>query len=319
MNAPSATETTALATASRQQFDLSPQTFEQALTFSKYLAESEMVPKNFRNKPGDCLIAMQWGFEVNLKPLQALQSIAVINGKPGIFGDAGKAILLAAGCEIDEDDTEVLKRNGRARCKITRPGRKPVERTFSVEDAKTANLWNKDGPWKTYPFRQMAWRAFWFAARDAASDLLRGLAGIEELGDIAPASVRDMGAAEVVQQQAPATYPEADFAKNLPAWQKVIADGRKTADQIIAMAETKHPLTDAQKAEIRKSPGPAAGQGAQDVTPKVTYAVIADAIGKAQDHDALDAAKALIEQIADEQQRGELTRIADERGDELAF
>ena len=133
-------DNTALMVAPRQQFDLSPQTFEQALTFAKYLAESEMVPKQFRNKPGDCLIAMQWGYEVNFKPLQALQSIAVINSKPSIYGDAGKAILLAAGCAIDEDDMEVVKRNNRARCKITRPGRPPCERTFSLEDAKTAGL-----------------------------------------------------------------------------------------------------------------------------------------------------------------------------------
>ena len=36
-------DSTAIAT--RQQFDLSPQTFEQALTFSNYLADSDMVPK----------------------------------------------------------------------------------------------------------------------------------------------------------------------------------------------------------------------------------------------------------------------------------
>ena len=91
----------------RTAFDLSPQTFEQALTFANYLAESEMVPKNFRGKPGDCLIAMQWGYDVGLKPLQALQNIAVINGKPGLYGDPGKAVVLANGCMIEEDDISV--------------------------------------------------------------------------------------------------------------------------------------------------------------------------------------------------------------------
>lgn len=61
-----------------------------------------------------------------------------------------------------------------------------MERTFSMEDARTAGLWGKEGPWKTYPYRQMAWRAFWFAARDAAADLLKGLDGVEALVDIAP-------------------------------------------------------------------------------------------------------------------------------------
>ena len=66
-------------------FDLSPQTFDQALTFSQYLADSDMVPKDYKGKPGNCLIAMQWGAEVGLKPLQALQNLAVINGRPALW------------------------------------------------------------------------------------------------------------------------------------------------------------------------------------------------------------------------------------------
>ena len=48
------------------------QTFDQALTFSQYLADSDLVPKDFKGRPGNCLIAMQWGAELGLKPLQAL-------------------------------------------------------------------------------------------------------------------------------------------------------------------------------------------------------------------------------------------------------
>lgn len=47
-------------------------------------------------------------------------------------------------------------------------------------------------------------------------------------------------------------YPAEQFAKDLPGWRDLIEKGKKTADQIIAMAETKNPLTDEQKAEIRK-------------------------------------------------------------------
>lgn len=234
-------------------FDLSPQTFEQALTFSEYLAKSEMVPKQFRGRAGDCLIAMQWGYEINLKPLQALQSIAVINGKPGIYGDAGKAILLNNGCTIEEEDIEVIRQQGVARCRITRPGRPPVERSFSVEDAKTAGIWGKEGPWRTYPYRQMAWRAFWFAARDAAADLLRGLAGIEELTDYAE---KHMGAAEVVAapppppQQGPDPWPD-DALNAREAKCKEWAAAGKTADDAIAFFASKGTLSDAQKERVR--------------------------------------------------------------------
>lgn len=42
------------------------------------------------------------------------------------------------------------------------------------------------------------------------------------------------------------------FAKNLPAWTKLIAEGKKTADQIIATVQTKHTLSAEQVAAIRK-------------------------------------------------------------------
>lgn len=240
--------------AQKPAFDLSPQTFEQALTFANYLAKSEMVPKNFRGKPGDCLIAMQWGYDVGLKALQALQNISVINGKPGLYGDAGKAILLSAGCIIEEDDIAVVEKNGRARCKITRPGRPPVERTYSLENAKTAGLWGKEGPWRTSPWRQMAWRAFWFSARDAAADLLKGMSGLEEIQDYterAPAKTIDPTSGEITNKPAELpTYSDEDFEKNLPAWRKLIESGRKTAGDIIFTVSSKATMTEEQIAMI---------------------------------------------------------------------
>ncbi len=256
--APPATST-AVAT-----FDLSPRTFEQALQLADYMSKSEMVPKQYRGRPGDCFIAMQWGMEIGLKPLQALQSIAAINGKPNIYGDAGKALLLAHGCIIEEDDTETVKANGRGRCSIKRPGRPVVHRTFSLEDAKTAGLWGKEGPWRAYPYRQMAWRAFWFAARDAAADLLRGMGGAEEAMD-AP-SEKHMGMVDEVAPPpaAPAlpAYADEAFAKNLPLWAKLVADGKKAPGDLLATLATKATFSEEQKARIlslKKAPeaGPA--------------------------------------------------------------
>jgi hypothetical protein len=237
-----------------QTFSLAPRTLTEAMDFAKMMADSELVPKSFRGKPGDVLIAVQMGNEVGLQPMAAIQNIAVINGKPGIYGDAGKAILLAAGCVIEEDDIEIIKKSGRARCKITRGNRPPVERTYCIDNAKTAGLWGKEGPWRTNPERQMAWRAFWFAARDAASDLLKGLGGAEELADY---TVRDMGTIDrstgEVTPAAKAELPPCDQAEleaQFPKWQAAIDAGKKTAQAFADMAATRFTLTDAQRAQI---------------------------------------------------------------------
>ena len=253
------------------RFDFSPQTFDQAMWLAETLAASEMVPKQYRGKVGDCFIAMQWGAELGLKPLQAMQSIAVVNGKPSIYGDAGKAVLLAGGCIIEEDDIAIVRANGRARCRITRPGRPPVERTYSTEDAKQAGLLGKDGPWRTNTQRQMAWRAFWFAARDAAADLLRGIGGAEESADIPPEKF--MGAADEVRPPAQAPKPSAEevnaaFQKWLAGPAQKAIDKGASADDVIAHARGRGTvLTDDQIAAIRAlrktegaAPDPAQGQ-----------------------------------------------------------
>lgn len=64
-------------------------------------------------------------------------------------------------------------------------------------------------------------------------------------------------------------YPAADFERNLPAWRKLIADGKKTAEQIIATASSKGALTDEQKAAIRdESTGLSAADSKAPATPE---------------------------------------------------
>lgn len=179
-------------------FDMSPQTFEQALTFSQYLADSDMVPKDFKGKPGNCLVAIQWGMEIGLKPLQAMQNIAVINGRPSLWGDAVIALARnSAACEyiLEEDNGHT------ATCRVKRRGEPEQSRTFSMDDAKLAGLVGKQGPWSQYPKRMRQMRARGFAIRDVFPDVLKGLAVAEEAMD---SPHRNMGQAQEVTAQQPA-------------------------------------------------------------------------------------------------------------------
>lgn len=248
MNLPAQQQSTVVAQP-RQQFDLSPQTFEQALTFCDYLANSDLVPKDFKNKPENCLIAIQWGAELGLKPLQALQNLAIINGRPALWGDAVIALVRSSPlCEsiTESDDGKT------ATCKVKRRGEEEEVRTFSMDDAKAAGLAGKQGPWTQYPKRMRQMRARAFALRDVFPDVLRGMPIAEEIMDI-PTSEPHRTTATVVSTE-PAVYSAEEFAKNLPNWKAVIESGRKSADDLIAMVEAKAKarMTDEQRKQLRQ-------------------------------------------------------------------
>lgn len=172
---------------------LAPRTLDEAMKFSELLARSDLVPRDYKGKPGNILVAMQWGYEIGLQPLQALQNIAVINGRPSIWGDAALALVRGSGlCDslVERIDGEGDK--AAAICIAQRKGQQePIVARFSVADARKAGLWGKAGPWTQYPARMLAMRARGFCLRDGFADVLRGVITVEEARDY-PAEPRDV-------------------------------------------------------------------------------------------------------------------------------
>jgi len=192
---------------------LAPQTMAEAMDFSKMLSQSEMVPKSYQRKPQDILVAVQWGYELGLQPLQALQNIAIINGKPSVYGDA--ALALVKNDPRCAGVNEKIEGEGDARtayCKVKRRYGEEIEETvaqFSVADAKRARLWGKQGPWSQYPDRMLQMRARGFAIRDAFPDALKGVITAEEAQDY-PSEPKDVTprANPLDQIKAPEPAPE---------------------------------------------------------------------------------------------------------------
>ena len=160
-----------------------PAGFEEAIKFSQMIAKTEFAPKGYRGKPEDCLMAMMTGNEVGLGPMAALQNIAVINGHPSIWGDAALA-LVKASPDYEYLTEEFIEANHSAICKAKKRGEPETVREFTVDDAKRAGLWDKQGPWKTYPKRMLQLRARSWAIRDTWPHVLKGLSIKEEAQDI---------------------------------------------------------------------------------------------------------------------------------------
>lgn len=162
-------------------------TEEDILRVAKIIAESGLAPKDYKNNVPNCFVAIMMGQEVGLPAMSAIQNIAVINGRPSLWGDAMLAICMRSGqfnfapfhesIEHSDDDGKT-----RAVCTVQRNGQQaPTVRVFSVSDAKKARLWGKQGPWSDYPKRMLQMRARAFALRDTFPDVLGGMYSVEEL------------------------------------------------------------------------------------------------------------------------------------------
>lgn len=170
-------------------FDLTPHSLNEAFQLAELMAKSDLVPQGFKGRPADVLIAVQYGAELGLPPLQALSGICVINGRACVWGDAALAVVLKSGLmeNYKEMTTEEIEKAGKAVFWCKRKGTpEPIVREFSVEDAKRAHLWDNSSKkpiWHDYPFRMLQMRARSWALRDGFSDALKGISIREEVDD----------------------------------------------------------------------------------------------------------------------------------------
>lgn len=169
-------------------FSLEPKNLQEAMKICDYLASSSMVPKQYQGNPADILVAINFGQEVGLKPLQSLNSVAVVNGSPSLWGDAPLAMVKqhpdfqfiledneafayardeVKGWghlkDVDKDDTSI--------CVVKREGEPPTVREFSKQDVKQAGLGNVH---KSYPKIMRRYRARSQALKATFPDVLKG-------------------------------------------------------------------------------------------------------------------------------------------------
>lgn len=203
----------AVATQSKGGFLMDPQNLQEAMQLADMLANSNLVPRAYQGKAGDVLVACQWGSEIGLKPLQALQNIAVINNVPAVWGDALVALVRGSGlCEYIKQDWDAATKT--ATCRVKRNGEPEEVRTFSEEDARLAGHLNKD-TYKKNLQRMLSIRARAFALRDVFADVLKGLKVAEEVEDYpaekdiaAPASDRTVSALDRIKSAMNVTQEE---------------------------------------------------------------------------------------------------------------
>lgn len=235
-----------------------PQNLDEAYRLAQAIAGSGMAPKDM-DTPQQIMIAIMAGAELGIAPFQAIQSFAIINNRPTMWGDALIAVVRAHRVRVrewieGEGDATV------AWCEITRPDTgESVSRSFSYSDARKAGLSGKKGPWQDYPKRMLQMRARAFALRDGCADMLRGIQVREEVEDYQP-----------IHNLAP---QPAGVAARLEARADAQPGGFSTANVEDALAESEHsgdprgegaPEDADMGAEIADTDAPAAREDAFD-------------------------------------------------------
>jgi hypothetical protein len=158
------------------------QSFADMWGFAQCVHRAGMAPKSL-TKPEQVLVALQMGAELGLPPMQSLANIAVVNGRPTLWGDLLVALVRRhAECEYISESWEGKDETRKCVCKAKRRNQPEITREFGYREAKTAGLLSKD-TYRNYPDRMFQCRARAWAIRDLFADLLAGVQVAEEAQD----------------------------------------------------------------------------------------------------------------------------------------
>lgn len=183
---------------------LQPRTIDEEFRMASAYSQSGMVPKEYTGLPAKVFTAMQYARELGLKPLTAMREVAVINGRPSIFGSLPLSLVRASGklrkireflfdddyLEINYTNKNLNKQVFGACCIVHRVDDEPREFVFTADDARQAGLLDSkdEACWTKYPRVMMKYRARTMALRDVFPDIIGGIAIAEyDFNEVAPA------------------------------------------------------------------------------------------------------------------------------------
>lgn len=164
--------------------NLMPQTQAEKYEMANVLCKSGLIPRGL-DKPEKVFVALQWGHELGLTPMVAVNNIAVINGKPTLSADIMSAVVKRSpeygGIRwIEMSDKK-------AECEITRilPNgeKETITSSFTIEDAQKAGLAGRE-VWVKYPKRMLKHRCLSYGLKDMFPDMLAGLYDPEEMESV---------------------------------------------------------------------------------------------------------------------------------------
>jgi RecT family len=157
-----------------------PASWSAAMRLASRIHNTRFVPKALRGDPHEVLACILTGQELGLGPMTSLRMINVIDGRPAAGAELMRALVNRAGHRLSVVEA--------AQDHVTLYGQRrdtgsSATVTWTVEDAKRAQLWGK-GAWATYPRSMLLARATSELCRQIFSDVIGGLYTPEETAAI---------------------------------------------------------------------------------------------------------------------------------------
>jgi hypothetical protein len=220
--------------------------FELMLRQAKWLASSDLVPKQFQGNIANAVIALEMANRMGASPLSVMQNIYIVHGKPG-----WSAQFIIAAVNTTGKFTPIrysIKGEGQGKeCVAWATEKATGERLesppVSIGMAKVEGWIDKQGSkWKTMPDLMLRYRAATLFGRLYAPEVLMGMKTVEEIEDIGP-------------EEPARLSPQAEIEQN--------ANTEEIDIQLDEPQETDSGLTDEEKAKIiaQEKAEAEAGQG----------------------------------------------------------
>lgn len=177
--------------------------FEHLWRVAKAFSASRMVPTHFQQKPEDCMVALMMAQQLQVNPLLALQNVQVVNGRPGFSASFAIGLANQRG-PFSGPITWSTKGKGEglevtAHATIRSSG-EVVATTVTMEMAK-AEGWTKNPKYRSIPEQMLRYRAATWLIRLHCPEVLMGLHSSEELEDVQPVAVKEVGVVASLNQQ----------------------------------------------------------------------------------------------------------------------
>jgi len=170
-------------------FFQSKELFEHVQRVASMFSKSDLIPQRYKDKPGNCVIALEMANRIGASPLMVMQNLDIILGKPAWSSKFLIATLNASGkfspLRYEEDEQS----GGRTRAWAYDKGtnEKIYGAWVSMEMAKAEGWIDKNGSkWKTMPELMRRYRAASFFTNQFAPEISMGLATVDEVYDVTP-------------------------------------------------------------------------------------------------------------------------------------